>query len=115
MRTPVIPLFTNKSFDVDGYSPAVNLADTTGFSIQAVWTGSPTATFVIQVSCDPDPTMKGTPTNWTLLDNSTVTGGAAGTHVWGSANAPYRWVRLGVVVGGGSGVLNAICSCKGHD
>lgn len=98
----------------DGYSKAVKV-DMTGWSIQAVWTGSPTGTFFVQMSND-NP-FSGDPTNWTiqqksLMDTGDITDGQSlGI---GHKQCPYRWVRLGYHAVSGSGTLSATLNWTGY-
>lgn len=111
MRTTNVALFTNYSMVQDGYSEAFDLEIVTSYSIQAVWTGTPTGILFIQVCND-----KSSPTNWTLMDISLInTNGAAGNHIWKQYLAPFRFIRFGYAFGSGSGTLNARLNCKGHD
>ncbi len=111
MRTTNVPLFTNFSMVQDGYSNPFNLELVTGYSIQAVWSGTPTGILFIQVSNDPSPT---TVTNWTLMDISLInTNGVAGSHLWKQHMAPFKWIRFGYAFGSGTGTLTANLNCKG--
>lgn len=93
----------------DGYSNAFDLELVTGYSIQAVWTGTPTGILFIQMSNDPS-----SPSNWTLMDPSLInTSGAAGSHLWKQHMAPFRFIRFGYAFGSGTGTLNARLNCKG--
>lgn len=113
MRTTNVALFTDYSMVQDGYSDGFLLEMVTGYSIQAVWTGTPTGILFIQVSNDPGPNP---PTTWTLMDISLInTNGAAGNHLWKQHMAPFRWIRFGYAFGSGSGTLNARLNCKGTD
>lgn len=113
MRTTSKSLFTDYNMVQDGYSNAFDLELVTGYSLQAVWTGTPTGYLFIQVSND-TPFSSQSPTNWTLIDRSLVpTNGAAGDALWKQHMAAFRWVRFGYAFGSGTGTLNARLSCKG--
>lgn len=110
MRTTNVALFTDSSMTQDGYSSPFDLELVTGYSLQAMWTGTPTGYLFIQVSND----FTKPPTNWTLIDRSLVpTNGAAGDALWKQHMAAFRWVRFGYAFGSGTGTLNARLSCKG--
>ncbi len=110
MRTTNVKLFDDYSMDQDGYSNAFDLELVTGYSLQAVWSGTPTGYLFIQVSNDFTKPL----TNWTLIDRSLVpTNGAAGDALWKQHMAAFRWVRFGYAFGSGTGTLNARLSCKG--
>ncbi len=110
MRTTNVKLFDDYSMVQDGYSNAFDLELVTGYSLQAVWTGTPTGYLFIQVSNDFTKPL----TNWTLIDRSLVpTNGAAGDAIWKQHMAAFRWVRFGYAFGSGTGTLNARLSCKG--
>lgn len=115
MKTTNVPLFTNYSMVQDGYSAPFDLEMVTGYSIQAVWSGTPTGILFIQVSDDDaGSSFNPVPTNWTLMDPSLVnTEGVAGNHLWKQHMAPFRWIRFGYAFGSGSGTLNARLNCKG--
>lgn len=100
-------------------SPASALENIFGYAIQAVYTGTPTGSLKLQISCDPiqnatpNPTL---PTNWVDLINSSVNVSAAGAYIWNIPDVNYTWVRV-VYTDGSSGastaVLNVIINAKG--
>jgi hypothetical protein len=104
-------------------SDPYNLQQIYGFSIQAVYTGTPTGTIKLQASCDPATSYNSTtnvtgsnkPTNWTDIANSSQSLSAAGSYIWNIPDAMYSWVRL-VYTDGSSGsstaVLNATINAK---
>jgi len=115
MRTQNVPLFTDFSMTEDGYSDAFNLELVTSYSIQAVWTGTPTGYLFIEVSNDVS-FNNSEPTNWSLMDISLLnTAGIAGNHLWKQYMAPFKWLRFGYAFGSGTGTLSARLNCKGHD
>lgn len=74
-------------------------------SVQAVWTGTPTGDFTIEVSNDAPNT---TPSNWTELPDSTqAAGGAAGSHVWYLDHIGYTHIRLVYTSTSGTGSVTA--------
>lgn len=94
-----------------------------GYSIQIVFTGTPTGTFKLQASDDPVP-QNGMPfsgiytaTNWTDVANSSQAVSAAGSIVWNVSDVMYNYVRV-VYTDGSSGsstaiITSAICNLKG--
>lgn len=83
-----------------------------GYSIQAVYTGTPTGTFKLQASSDPVfPGNKGPNsnfvTNWTDVANSSVTVTAAGNYMWNVTDVMYNFVRL-VYTDGSAGASTAV-------
>lgn len=81
-----------------------------GYSIQAVWTGTPTGTFKLQASCDPcnpyEPNQY-VPINWTDIANSSAAVSAAGNFTWNIFWASYNWVRM-VYTDGSGGTSTAV-------
>lgn len=81
-------------------SQAMQLWDIFGYSIQVVFTGTPTGSFKLQGSCDP--IIKGnpagqtpqTPAHWSDIENSTQSITAAGDFVYNVADSEYNYVRL---------------------
>lgn len=86
-----------------------------GVCIQAVWTGTPTGTLVLEASTDQERLSDGTGvTNWTAIAGSSVSlTGVAGNQMWNVDLAFYRWVRLVYTASSGSGTLNARIQMKG--
>lgn len=91
----------------DGYSQAIDLQMISGFAVQAVNTGNLTANLILQVSTEQHPT------NWIDLDTQ-ATGGEPSTFLWNSSQASYRWLRIAISYGGGTGNLRAVLNCKGR-
>jgi hypothetical protein len=109
MRTTNVKIFDNYSMVQDGYSNPFDLELVTGYSLQAIWTGTPTGYLFIQVSNDDK-----NPTNWDLIDLSVhPTGGTANSVIYKQHMAAFRWIRFGYAFGSGSGTLNTRLSCKG--
>lgn len=83
----------NASFN----SAALQLYQMYGFSIQAVWTGTPNGTFKLQCSSDPVTqinTPPVAPTNWSDVATSSQAVSAAGDYTWNVFEVMYNWVRL---------------------
>ena len=99
----------------------VYLGHIINYSIQLVFTGSPTGTFKLQASNDPGRPSGASDTevqiglsNWTDIADSTQAISAAGDHTWTVENAGYSWVRVVYTFGSGSGSLtSARCTVKG--
>lgn len=65
------------------------------FSIQIVFTGTPTGSFKLQASSDPAFSgMPNEPTHWTDIANSTFAVTAAGNVMWNNLQPGYNWVRV---------------------
>lgn len=91
------------------------LLNSYSFSIQIVFTGTPTGTFKLQASDDPAAesvaygsaaTVK-PPSHWTDVDNSTFTVSAAGNVMWNYSMPGFNWVRV-VFLDGSAGASTAI-------
>lgn len=103
--------------DVDGTPIRLNQA--IGYSIHAVWTGTPTGSLKVQVSNDEGsgPLDGSAPviTNWTDLATPApvALAGAAGTAMFNVDGAMYRWARLKYARTSGTGALSARAQTKG--
>ena len=78
-------------------SQALELLNMYGYSIQVVFTGTPTGTFKLQASSDPVNGVSSglnTPVNWTDVANSSQSLTAAGNYMWNVFDVMYNWVRL---------------------
>ena len=78
-------------------SQALELLIMYGYSIQVVFTGTPTGTFKLQASSDPVNGVSSglnTPVNWTDVANSSQSITAAGNYMWNVFDVMYNWVRL---------------------
>lgn len=93
------------------------------YSIQVVYTGTPTGAFTLQASADPATNkvagnqLPYTPTNWTTIPSSSQEVTAAGSVMWNVEWAGYNFVRL-VYTDGSSGSSTAVITvctfnCKG--
>lgn len=101
-------------------SPAVNLFNIYGYSIQAVYTGVPTGTLKLQASVDPillaSDVQPQVPTNWTDVADSDFSITSAGIYVWNVTGTFYTFVRLVYIDGSGgtsTAVMNANINIKG--
>lgn len=84
------------------------------YSIQLVFTGSPTGNFKLQASNDKgleDKRLGGWDSsgvsNWTDIADSQQAITAAGDHAWTVENAGYRWVRVVWTQTAGTGSLDS--------
>lgn len=95
-------------------SSVVPLYQIFGYSIQVVFTGTPTGSFKLQASCDPVPQSSApgaetvfNPVNWTDVLNSSQSVSAAGNIIWNVADVMYNYVRV-VYTDTSSGTSTAI-------
>lgn len=94
-------IMADANMTATSYSTAMCLEKTSGFSIQAVVTGSPVGTLKLQGSND-----ESSPTNYTDIGGSSFAASAT-TFIWNVDRPHYKWVRLAFVFTSGSGTLNA--------
>ena len=120
MKFIEVPLvFTNTSMTgtTTISSSAMFVGDTSLYSIQAVWTGTPAGTMKLQASNDPTPaigTIPYTVSNWSDITYSFLTlTGSAGNYLWSVDNCAYKFVRITYTNTSGSGSLAAIMVRKG--
>lgn len=92
-------------------STPMQLSNMIGFTIQAVWTGTPTGSFKLQASSDAVPNLAQTtafvPTNWTDVATSAQAVSAAGNYMWNVTDVMYNYVRV-VYTDTSSGTSTAI-------
>lgn len=105
-----IPL-TNHTMNTTITSPAMQLKNMVGYTIQIVFTGTPTGSFKLQASADPYNQAAPTqpypePNNWTDVASSTFVVAAAGNVEWNTYYAMYNYVRF-VYTDGSSGSSTA--------
>lgn len=110
-NTPNI-IAANTMLNTTRNSIAIPLYQMFSFSIQIVFTGTPTGTFKLQASCDPvNPTSQvqpqPAPTNWTDISGSSFNVAAAGNVEWDYQMPGFNWVRV-VYSDGSSGASTAI-------
>ena len=104
--TNIIPAGTVLNANLN--SEQMPLYNIYGYSIQAVYTGTPTGTFKLQASSDPVyPASPSVVTNWTDIADSSVAVTAAGDTTWNVYNVMYNFVRL-VYVDGSAGASTAV-------
>lgn len=91
------------------------------YSIQLVFTGSPTGTLSLQCSNDPGTPDGAAPanqatgvTNWTDIPSSDQSITDGGNHTWDVSNAGYTWVRAIYSSASGTGsLISARANVKG--
>lgn len=81
-----------------------SLAQRAGFSVHAIFTGSPNGSFFISVSING--------IDWILLDGSTQAVSVAGDIFWNVNESKYLLGRLHYTRSSGSGTTNAYVSMK---
>lgn len=109
----IIPAGTVMNANIN--SAPMQLQNALGYSIQIVFTGTPTGTFKLQSSCDNPATNTASggkasnslPVNWTDVLNSTFTTVAAGDIQWNVTWDMAAWVRA-VYTDSSSGMSTAI-------
>jgi len=119
-KTVLIPfkLVSGQSMASTVTSAAVNVQYLDNIAFQAIFTGTPTGTFSVQVSLDHQENFVGTgvvtPGTWTNLTLSPVPAatGAAGSVVIDLNQISAPWVRLVYTPTSGTGTLNAYVSGK---
>jgi hypothetical protein len=84
-----------------------------GYSIQVVFTGTPTGTFKLQASCDSCliADFPNFPTNWQDITDSPFTVSSAGDYVWNVFDVMYNWVRVVYTDASGGTSTAVITSC----
>lgn len=104
----IIPLNTVLNANINGQ--AMQLLASFSYSIQIVFTGTPTGTFKLQASADayPNPVPNVTwPVHWSDVADSSFAVSAAGNVMWTVEFPGYNWVRV-VYTDGSSGSSTAI-------
>lgn len=93
----------------------ISLYNTSQASCQLIWTGTPTGTFIIQVSNKPAP-VESTDTDWTTLSLAvaiTQPAGSASNDFVDLSTLPARWARPKYTNASGTGNIQAWCTAKG--
>ena len=92
----LIPAGTVMNTTLHGIAMSVQKA--LNFSIQVVFTGTPTGSFFLEASDDPYVIgANGTlnlPTNWTTVANSSQSVSAAGNVMWDYGQCGFNWIRV---------------------
>lgn len=105
-------IVTNGNMTTTINSIPTNIDAVISYSVQAVMTGSPTGTIILQASLDVITDSTSTITNWTPITDSEVNINSAGTYMVNYEFPSYSWVRLVYTPSGGSGTLNARLNTK---
>ncbi len=105
-------LLANHSMATSFTSAWVPLIANVSFSMQAVWTGSPTGTMILQSSCDTASNeINILPVNPdTIIGSSYSVAGAAGSNTWAYnlGVVPFNWVRFSYTAASGTGNLTSL-------
>lgn len=96
-------LFTNQAMTTTLSTSVIDLAETLGYAVHAIWTGSPVGFISTQGSNDG--------VNFVEVDSS-ATGGVAGQHLLNVEKHHYRYVRVQFLFTSGTGSLNLYVSGK---
>lgn len=88
------------------------------YAIGATFSGTPSGTFILQVSTDAVLMASGSDpaanvVNWYDYTDSSETISASGNFMWNVTPAGYRWVRLKYTKSGGGGSLSVYFDGKG--
>lgn len=97
MRVCTNKIITNGDMSAD-VSATQQLNQAFGYSVQAVWTGSPVGTIKLQASID----------NVTYIDvaNSSQAVSGAGDYFWNVFLVEYPWMKAVYTFSSGTGTLN---------
>lgn len=117
-NVPVILLSAGNMASASLNSLGLNLDQTSLYSIQAVFTGSPVGVLKLQISNDDVAIAAGTNsaanvTHWTDYTGSSYSLSAAGDFAWNVWPAGYRWIRAVYTKTSGTGSLTITYSGKG--
>ena len=74
-----------------------------GYSIEAIWTGTPNGQFYVETSNNPGSIGDEIP------GSAVVVSGAAGQNMWNIENPRYRYARLVWIASSSTGALGANC------
>ncbi len=121
MKLDPVQIITNGDMSqANIISIGINLSQLCLYSIQAVFTGAPSGTFKVQLSCDrvpvnaaPGADPASNVVNWTDYTGSSQVVSAAGNFAWIISDAGYLWARLVYTKTSGTGSLNANFIGKG--
>lgn len=88
------------------YSKMWSGGDSVSYSLQVMWTGTPTGTFTLQVSNKPNP-IESTDADWVTSTEVTVVNpaGSASQFLVSTVNSPHMKKRLKYVNASGSGTI----------
>lgn len=110
MRVTPVQLIT--SGDMSGSLSAVQQLDQIyAYSVEAVYSGSPTGTLLLQASNDWDPSAStGT---WTTIDDSSNSITSSGSSFWNVTSSNYKYLKFVYTFSSGSGTLNVFFYGRG--
>lgn len=77
-----------------------------GFSIQAIYTGSPVGTLTLEASNDNS--------NWVTVTDSSYSVTSAGNYMWNFTVSNFKWVRVVYTRTSGTGTLSARIYARGN-
>ena len=89
---------------------ALDLQQIAGFSLQAIYTGTPTGTFTLE--CTNDSPISGT-TVWVTVAGSSFANSSAGSYMWNMINQFYNFIRVKYTFTSGTGTLSVILGREG--
>lgn len=112
MRFLADQIISNQSMNANIVSGAYDLNQMAMYAVQAVYSGNPTGTILLQASCDPV-SLSSQVVNWTTIANSSVSISSAGSSSWNYSLIGYRWVQVVYTFSSGSGTLNVSLNAKG--
>lgn len=104
---------------VNQTSGAYYLKNVFGIAIQALFTGSPVGSILLQGSCDngseePDEAATGDGVvNWNTIINSPQNVTGAGLVTWNFNGVFYKWIRVVYTAASGTGTLTITVNTKG--
>jgi len=124
MRFAPVYLASGQSMASDFKSNGVDLNQTVLYSIEAVFSGSPSGTINLEVSNDIVPVASSASNpvgldpaanvvNWVTYTGSSTTVSGSGNFLWNCLEAGYRWVRVSYTAASGSGTCTITFSGKG--
>ena len=93
-------------------SEAIFLDQIYGFSFQAIYSGTPNGTFVLQAS-NQDVSFGKAVTEWTDISGSSYAVTSSGSTIWNYNGAFFRWVRVKYIYNSGSGSCSVTFTSKG--
>ena len=115
------PIITNAVMNHTISSAAIPIVNSFGYTVQAVYTGTPTGSLKLQGSNDKfeyvNAAQPQVPTNWNDIKNSSFSITSAGICTWNVQGPFYNYVRLVFTDGSGglsTAVLNATFNAKGY-
>lgn len=110
MRADRILIASSKSLGANYTSPAVNLEYIYGYSVQAIWTGSPVGHIALQMSLDyrpanPSLNLAEVAGTWDEIDGSSADTTGINSFSWNVNTANYPFFRVKFTWTSGSGTL----------